>query len=111
MADDLRVPFDICQDAFGVPGSVTRPAPDDDPIDTVLVWSAPAPIDTPAQADYTRRAARRIIGISLDDVPTVPTETIIVAPEALGGDIQTWKVDAIDRLEFDHVRAIVRRVS
>ena len=104
---DLRVPFTACQEAFGLPGTVTRPAPDDTPIETTVVWMPTRSEDIPGDAQFTRRDPIRVLAIGLADVPTVPRGSTIRAAEVLDGTERTWKVDSTDRVEHDHVRVIV----
>jgi len=104
---DLRPDFSTARAAFGVPATVTRPAPDDTPIDTEVIWLPPPPTDVPFGLELQRQEPKRILSIPLADVPTVPTGTLIACPEVLAGAVQQWTVDGFDRYEFDAVRVIV----
>jgi hypothetical protein len=105
---DIRPGLVPMLEAFGVPATVTRPAPNDTPIDTTALWIAPLPQDVPlGGGEFTRQEPRRVLALPLSEVPTVPTKTLIEAPEALGLPTQTWIVDSIDRIEYDHVRVMV----
>jgi hypothetical protein len=104
---DPRPPFALIAEAFGLPATVTRPAPDDTPIETTVVWVAPLPEEMPVGGTFRRQEPRRIASLPLAEVPTVPRGTVIEAAEAEGLETQTWRVDGIERVEFDHTRAIV----
>lgn len=104
---DFRVPFTVCQDAFGQPATVTRPAPDDTPIATSVVWIPPQTQDVPGRADFQRREPIRVLSVSRADVPTMPKGTRIQAAEDDGAAVRTWRVDGTERVDVDHVRVIV----
>lgn len=104
---DLRVPFTVCQDAFGLPGVVTRPAPQDTPIATTVVWVFPTTQDEPPSAEFHRRDSMRVVAVKRADVPTLPRGTRIEAPAVLGGTSLTWTVERIDLSESDVIRALV----
>lgn len=104
---DLTVPCDPILEAFGVPATVTRPAPDDTPIETTGVWVPPLTVDSPSGLQTKRREPLRIFALPRADVPTVPTGTVIEAPEVLDGPVRTWRVDGFDRYEFDLTRVLV----
>lgn len=104
---DLRPAFSSAQDAFGVPATVTRPAPDDEPIETTVIWVPPIQTDFPAGFDAQRQERRLMVAIPIADVPTVPRGTAIECPDVLGGETKRWLVDGFDRYEFDAVRVIV----
>ncbi len=96
---------------MGVPAVVTRPAPADTPIETSLIWVERTTPEVPDGARVTRHDPRRIGVLSSAAVPTVPTGTIIVAPETQGGTARTWKVDGIARVDADQVRVILLPVT
>lgn len=105
--DDIRVPIRLAFDAFGVPAVVTRPAPEDVPIDTSIVWVLPLTEDAPGGLELGRREWKRIAAVLRDEVPSVPLRTLIRAPEMLGGPVRRWRVDEVDRIEADHMRVLV----
>lgn len=107
MALDLRPAFGLMVDAFGLPVVVTRPAPDDTPIETNGIWVAPVTDSVPFGTDFQRRDVRRVIAISRADVPALPHGSKLVAAEQLGDTPRTWKVDGVERLEPDHIRVVV----
>lgn len=84
-------------EAFGVPATVTRPSPDDDPIATPVIWLSPEDSDRPYGTDYQRREPRRVMGVPRTTVAGVPRGTLVVAPELLGGTDKTWRVDEMLR--------------
>lgn len=104
---DAKVFADPILRAFGVPGTITRPAPDDVPIETTVVWVPPDTLSEPDRSNITRRRPHRILGVPLADVPTVPSQTVIAAPLVKGGDVLNWVVDGFDRIEFDITRVVV----
>lgn len=91
----------------GVAATVTRPAPDDDPIVTQVIWVTPTTDGFPVSADFSRREARLVLAIRKSDVPTVPLRTKVVAPPPMGGPNDGWVVDGFDLIEREHVRVIV----
>lgn len=104
---DARVPMSVVLDAFGVPITVTRPAPDDDPYTAVGVWLPELMDEVPIGAGFQRREPRRVLAVSLAAVPALPRGTIIDAPQLVDGYVQRWKVDAFDRLDGEHARVVV----
>lgn len=104
---DLRVPVDPILDAFGVPATVTRPAPDGTPITTTAVWIDPSMLDVPASEDFQRREPRRLLALPVGAVPTVPRGTIVTAPETLGATSQDWRVDVLVASDLDFHRVLV----
>lgn len=99
--------LDLNFSAHGVPATVTRPAPDDIPIDTRVIWVTPITQDAPFSGAFAKQEPRRIAALRKDEVPTVPIRTAIVAPEKAGDVERGWRVDGIEREEADHVRVTV----
>lgn len=93
--------------AFGVPATVTRPAPDDTPIETTVIWISPAMIDGPAGFDLQRADRRRLLALRRDEVPTAPRGTLIDAPERDGDETLKWRVDSMDSVDADQIKVIV----
>jgi hypothetical protein len=93
--------------AHGVDGVVTRPAPEDTPIEARVIWITHLTEETPANSDLQRHAPRRVMALSLSQVPTVPYGTRVVAPERAGESDRNWFVEGIERREADHVRVYV----
>jgi len=94
-------------EAFGVPAVVTRPAPDNTPISTTVIWVSPQEA-TPSGSDFGRRDPRRVLIIPRSAVPTLPRATTIVAAEESGGVSKTWTIEEFDRaIEPDCWRVIV----
>lgn len=104
---DLRPPIAAALSAFGVPATVTRPAPDTTPIHTTGIWLSPVLIDVPTGSDLQRTEVRRVFSVTRTDVPTLPTGTRIDAAERLGNSVLAWRVDQLAGSDADHVRAIV----
>lgn len=86
---------------------VTRPAPDDTPIETRGIWLTPTTDDMPPSSEAGRREAIRILALSLAAVPTVPKGTRIDAPPKAGDADLVWRVDGLAQREADHVRVYV----
>jgi hypothetical protein len=94
--------------AFGVPVTVTRPAPDDTAITTTGIWVTPSTEDVPSGAEFSRRDPRRVLALSRTAVPTCPRGTRIDAPEEQAADtVLEWRVEGLDRQEGEHVRVVV----
>jgi hypothetical protein len=96
---------------YGVPATVTRPAPDDVPIETTLVWLPLLTEDRPVNSDIHRRDPRRVLALRRTDVSHAPRGTLIAAPELGGATTKTWRVEGIDRMDADHIRLIVGLVA
>lgn len=97
--------------AFGVAATVTRPAPDDDTIETIGIWVPPDTVELPG-SEFRRRDQIRILAFDVDAVPTLPTGTLITAPERKGEAVKTWVVDGVapvNAIDADQLRVIVRR--
>jgi hypothetical protein len=103
--------MDSILSAFGVPATVTRPAPDDTPIDTTVAWVTSFADAMPGGQDFKRVERRRVLTLTRDDVPTAPKNTVIVAPERAGEDDRTWKVHSTEQEDADHIRVLVLPVE
>jgi hypothetical protein len=109
MASDYRVAVDPIFDAFGVPVTVTRPAPDSVTITTVGVWVQPLSEEQRIGVDASRREPRKVLALQRAVIaPPLPRNTIIAAPEVDGGPVLTWQVDGIEQVEADIWRVSVR---
>jgi hypothetical protein len=111
---DIRVPMAPIVAAFGLDIQVTRPAPDDTPVPTTGVWIPPPLEETrPVGTDFQRREPRKILAVPrTTTLPNAPRGSIVLAPEAAGAAILTWKVDGYDKpVEPDLMRLIVVRSS
>ena len=97
--------------AFGVPAVVTRPAPDDAPIDTTVVWVMPQAELLPMGMDLQRRERKYLLALRRDQVSTLPRLTTIEAAEADGQAIKTWRVDSIESIDTESIRAWVMPVE
>jgi hypothetical protein len=106
---DLRPSFSLILSAFGVDAIVT--IPDGSPVPTRIVWMSPTTVEFPKGTDYRRVEEQRVVSIPKSEVPGVPCNTVISAPEFPGAGITLWRVDSIDKVDFDHTRVIVLPVS
>lgn len=96
---------------LGVDATVTRPAPDNTPIMTRGIWSFPLGDQQEFGVDFKRREPRRVLVLPREDVPTMPSGTLISAAEAVGGTPRTWRFDGHDApAESGYWRAIVTLV-
>lgn len=108
MASDFRVPLDPILEAFGVPVTVIRPAPDQTPITTTGVWLSPRFDEERVGSDFTKREPRRVMALPRSDIPPpLPRQTLILASEVSGGTIRTWRVDGFDEVQSDEWRPIL----
>lgn len=105
---DARVLMDPILAAFGLPATVTRPAPDHAPVSTTAVWVSPRLEEQlPAGQDMQRGEPRRVLCLPRSALSKVPKNTRIVAAEESGGPSKTWRVEGPDRVEHDHWRLLV----
>ena len=94
--------------AHGVDITVTRPAPDNTPIEGIKgIWLTPITEELPDRMDFQRREPRRVMALRRTDVPAVPRGTLIVAPEKSGDDPRPWRVDSLDRSDADKTHVVV----
>lgn len=117
---DFRVPISVSLDAFGVPATVTRPAPDHAPIATRGFWLSPRRDVDPFGSSRPKVAPRRVLVLPRTDVtlrdgslapavPSLPSGTRIAAPLQLGGAALAWRFDGLDEeADVDEWRAIVK---
>jgi hypothetical protein len=93
---------------FGVPATVTRPAPDDAPIEASgAIWVTPVTEEQPSGVTFGRRERRRVLSLLTSEVPTIPRGTVIEAPDERDGTTQRWIVQAVDVIEAEHTRVVV----
>lgn len=110
MTLDIRPPLSAALAAFGVAGTVTVAG--EEPVETTVLWSATDTVEVPVGGgDYKRVEERRVMSIAKADVPRVPMGTLVTAPEYSGAADRTWKVDAIQHEDFDHIRAVMVEVA
>jgi len=106
---DLRVPFTLAQEAFGVDGTLTNPG--GDPADVTVVWVAPLDGEAPGTADLKRVAPKRLVSISKAEVDDLALKAVLEAPEEDGGDARRWQVDGFERVEYDNWTVMVRDIT
>lgn len=105
---DARVPFSSLLRAFGLPATVTRPAPDDAPISTSIIWLSPLAEDQPYGVDFSRRDPRKVLAVPRSAVVSMPRGTQISAAETPGSEVRSWRVDELLRpADVDHWRVAV----
>jgi hypothetical protein len=104
---DIRPPMDPMFAAMGVPATVTRPG--EAPITTTVIWLSPLEDLQPTGLTFQRRDPIKVLVLRADDVPTVPLNTCIVAPELAGGADRGWLVDGYEQgdSEQHRVRVVV----
>lgn len=105
---DLVREINFANQVLSVPVVVTRPTPDDDPIETRGIWLTMQTREAPG-GPVARVERFRVMSLRRDQVPTVPTGTVILAAELPGGDVVGWRVDGAHSHETDHHRVIVLR--
>lgn len=106
---DLRVPFTLAQEAFGVDGTFTNPG--GDPVDVTVVWVAPLDDSAPAGRDFKKVAPKRLASLSKAEVEEVQLKGVLEAPEHEDGATQSWQVDGFERVEYDHVTVLLRPLA
>jgi hypothetical protein len=111
VSEDYRPSLVAALDCFGLAATVTRPSPDDVPIETSAIWLPSSYLEEPLGAEFGRVAAKRAMALSRADVPTLPLNTEIQAPEQLGGTVLRWRVDGYAGQHHDHHRAYVVQVE
>jgi len=112
MVLDLRPPIASPVEAFGVPITVTRPAPENTPVTTSGIWLSPLMEDPPVGTDFRRRDPRRVMAIPRDATLThIPRGSVIVAAEQLGAVARTWTVDGLMLVEAEDMRVILVAAS
>lgn len=94
---DCRPSIAAALSAFGVPATVTRPAPDATPIPTTGIWTTPLAEVEPFGTDFQTLGARKVLAIARSaTLPSAPRGTVILAAESQGGVLKTWRVDGYD---------------
>lgn len=101
--------LDVAMSFQGVDATVT--VPNGDPVETRAIWTQPVSELMPVGHDFQRREPRRVLALARSAVPQLPRGTLIVAAEYEGATPRSWKVDAIERMDADQVRAIVLAVT
>lgn len=104
---DHRVPVAPLLAAFGLAATVTRPAPDNTPIATTVIWLGLEDDPQPYGRDFTRREPRRLLALPRADVATMPRGTTVAAPEVVGAASKTWRVDGLQAVDPDWWQVLV----
>ncbi|MDP1570344.1 MAG: hypothetical protein Q8L86_10095 [Vicinamibacterales bacterium] len=86
---------------YGVPATVTRPAPDNAPVTcTVINRVEQLQERRPFGGDFQKREGRRVMSFRKSEIATqLPRGTTVVAPERKGGADKTWVIDSVDRVD------------
>lgn len=106
---DSRPSMAAALSAFGVPATVTRPAPDDTTISTTGIWTRPRAEDQPFGTDFQKLGSRKVFAVPRSaGLPSAPRGTLVVAAEMRGSTAKTWRVDGYDGpLEPDEMRLVL----
>lgn len=102
---DLRPNIEAALDAFALEAIVT--VPDMPEVETRVFWLPSQTVEVPAGTEVTRAEERRVLVLSKVDVPQVPRGTIIQIAEYEGGQESLWRVDSMEKPDFDHHRVVV----
>lgn len=104
---------EIVDNVYGVPISITRTTPDEGPIETVGTWVPALASGQVYGTEMNGREAGRVMVIGRNaDLPDIPRNSRISAPEELGGTARTWKVEGYDSLpSVDRFRVVLFPVS
>lgn len=95
----------------GVPAVVTRPAPDNEPIETRGIWMTPETDGEPVGSTFQRREGIRAMALSRGAVPTIPRGTVVLAREVINSAVKRWLVDGVQREEPEIWRVFVIDVT
>lgn len=90
--------------------AATVTLPDLAPIATTGIWVPDAGALAPIGLELQALEPRRILGFRLDEVPRLPRETPIEAPELKGGRVRAWYVDGTDETDPE-LRCVVVRLD
>lgn len=96
--------LEVNLDVHGFAVTVQRPEPDITPIVTTGIWLQEA---GPGVLDLGRPALRRTLVLPSAEVPTVPSSTVILAPEVDGGPVLRWRVDGHEAQQPGQWRVVV----
>lgn len=103
------VGHDVLFTTMGLAAIVTRPAPDDTPLTTQVIWLTPKAETPPFGVDLPRRDPRRVLSVPRsDELPALPRGTVIVCAEREGQTDKTWRVDGYAQpVTPDEMRVLV----
>jgi hypothetical protein len=98
---DVRPPISAALDVFGLAATVTVPG--EASVSVTAFWLPPVAYSQ----EFHPNERKRILVLPLAALPELPSGTIVNVPEVAGGQASDWKVNEVDRVEFDHYRAVV----
>lgn len=100
--------LEIALDLAPLSVSVTTVTPPSGPAVSSIrgIWLDPETEPVPP-GELSQTNPKRIIVLSLADVPSVPRGTTIVCPEKDGDADKTWRVEGIPTIKADHYRVSV----
>jgi len=98
---------------YGVPATVTRPAPDDTPVScTVILRVEQLQERRFPGGDLQKREGRRVMSFQKADFATsLPRGTTVAAPERKGAADKAWQIDSIDRVDAYCWHMVVTQTS
>lgn len=79
--------------------------------DVRFIWLTFENESMPTGGGFTKREPIRVMVFRQSDIPALPKDTRIAAPERYGADDSVWIVDGRQRSEADHHRVVMRRES
>lgn len=95
--------------AFGVPATVTGPAPGDTPVQTSGFFVSPLETNPPVGNDLFRLEPRRVFVVPRSPVTSADRGTTVIAADFPGGPTRTWVVDGLaSDADPEHLRLTVR---
>lgn len=112
----MTIPLEELFAAFGLPATVTSPRAER-AVETTIIWLPPdvvSPSERDRESIFARSQTIREMVLrrsEVTDIPIVPNQTVIQAPELPDGDEEEWMVESVTRTEADMIRVIVAPVE